>query len=169
MIPLCFSDSYRCDSVHKCSGCVFNAADCDWSGPGPHLEMIGDLLKELSNHSERVEERRAALLELLKVTRDDSLVVWEEHFKTMLLLLLETLGDKDVRETHSYTVLDSQNMTAHGPTIKNSTDAVKEGLCPSAAHHPSAGSACPEGDHAQSTGALQELRRTHHHENPGGP
>uniref|UniRef100_A0A8C2ABU8 Cytoplasmic linker associated protein 1 n=1 Tax=Cyprinus carpio TaxID=7962 RepID=A0A8C2ABU8_CYPCA len=59
------------------------------------FSMIGDLLKELSNHSERVEERRAALLELLKVTRDDSLVVWEEHFKTMLLLLLETLGDRD--------------------------------------------------------------------------
>uniref|UniRef100_A0A9J8C2L6 Cytoplasmic linker associated protein 1 n=1 Tax=Cyprinus carpio carpio TaxID=630221 RepID=A0A9J8C2L6_CYPCA len=65
------------------------------AGPRQHLEMIGDLLKELSNHSERVEERRAALLELLKVTRDDSLVVWEEHFKTMLLLLLETLGDRD--------------------------------------------------------------------------
>ncbi|XP_067243768.1 CLIP-associating protein 1-B [Chanodichthys erythropterus] len=65
------------------------------AGPGQHLEMVGDLLKELSNHSERVEERRAALLELLKVTRDDSLAVWEEHFKTMLLLLLETLGDKD--------------------------------------------------------------------------
>uniref|UniRef100_A0AAY4CQU4 TOG domain-containing protein n=1 Tax=Denticeps clupeoides TaxID=299321 RepID=A0AAY4CQU4_9TELE len=63
---------------------------------GEHLELVGDLLKELSNHSERVEERRAALLELLKVTRDeDSLAVWEEHFKTMLLLLLETLGDKD--------------------------------------------------------------------------
>uniref|UniRef100_A0AAR2KED1 TOG domain-containing protein n=1 Tax=Pygocentrus nattereri TaxID=42514 RepID=A0AAR2KED1_PYGNA len=57
--------------------------------------LVGDLLKELSNHSERVEERRAALLELLKVTRDDSVAVWEEHFKTMLLLLLETLGDKD--------------------------------------------------------------------------
>ncbi|XP_048029133.1 CLIP-associating protein 1 isoform X17 [Megalobrama amblycephala] len=65
------------------------------AGPGQHLEMVGNLLKELSNHSERVEERRAALLELLKVTRDDSLAVWEEHFKTMLLLLLETLGDKD--------------------------------------------------------------------------
>ncbi|XP_051967091.1 CLIP-associating protein 1-B-like [Xyrauchen texanus] len=65
------------------------------AGPGQHLEMVGDLLKELSNHSERVEERRAALLELLKVTRDDSLTMWEEHFKTMLLLLLETLGDKD--------------------------------------------------------------------------
>ncbi|XP_016089744.1 CLIP-associating protein 1-like [Sinocyclocheilus grahami] len=65
------------------------------AGPRQHLEMIGDLLKELSNHSERVEERRAALLELLKVTRDDSLAVWEEHFKTMLLLLLETLGDRD--------------------------------------------------------------------------
>ncbi|XP_051529350.1 CLIP-associating protein 1-like [Myxocyprinus asiaticus] len=65
------------------------------AGPGQHLEIVGDLLKELSNHSERVEERRAALLELLKVTRDDSLAVWEEHFKTMLLLLLETMGDKD--------------------------------------------------------------------------
>lgn len=63
-----------------------------------HLELVGDLLKELSNHSERVEERRAALLELLKVTRDDSVAVWEEHFKTMLLLLLETLGDKDVSD-----------------------------------------------------------------------
>ncbi|KAF4082958.1 hypothetical protein AMELA_G00134450 [Ameiurus melas] len=65
------------------------------AGPAQHLELVGDLLKELSNHSERVEERRAALLELLKVTRDDSVAVWEEHFKTMLLLLLETLGDKD--------------------------------------------------------------------------
>ncbi|XP_060741612.1 CLIP-associating protein 1-B-like isoform X3 [Tachysurus vachellii] len=65
------------------------------TGPAQHLELVGDLLKELSSHSERVEERRAALLELLKVTRDDSIAVWEEHFKTMLLLLLETLGDKD--------------------------------------------------------------------------
>uniref|UniRef100_A0A4W4E5G0 TOG domain-containing protein n=1 Tax=Electrophorus electricus TaxID=8005 RepID=A0A4W4E5G0_ELEEL len=64
-------------------------------GPTQHVELVGDLLKELSNHSERVDERRAALLELLKVTRDDSVAVWEEHFKTMLLLLLETLGDKD--------------------------------------------------------------------------
>lgn len=69
---------------------------CLWLGPAQHMELVGDLLKELSNHSERVEERRAALLELLKVTRDDSVAVWEEHFKTMLLLLLETLGDKDV-------------------------------------------------------------------------
>lgn len=63
------------------------------------MELVGDLLKELSNHSERVEERRGALLELLKVTRDDSVAVWEEHFKTMLLLLLETLGDKDVSDS----------------------------------------------------------------------
>ncbi|XP_053368731.1 CLIP-associating protein 1-B-like isoform X12 [Clarias gariepinus] len=65
------------------------------AGPAQHLELVGDLLKELSSHTERVEERRAALLELLKVTRDDSVAVWEEHFKTMLLLLLETLADKD--------------------------------------------------------------------------
>ncbi|XP_030628907.1 CLIP-associating protein 1-like isoform X1 [Chanos chanos] len=64
-------------------------------GSVQHLELVGDLLKELSNRSDRVEERRMALLELLKVARDDSLAVWEEHFKTMLLLLLETMGDKD--------------------------------------------------------------------------
>jgi len=60
---------------------------------------VGELLKELSQGQgpERgPEPRRAALLELLKVSREDSLVVWEEHFKTTLLLLLETLGDKDV-------------------------------------------------------------------------
>ncbi|XP_064419989.1 CLIP-associating protein 1a isoform X3 [Latimeria chalumnae] len=60
-----------------------------------HSDLVADLLKELSNHNERVEERRAALLELLKITREDNLGVWDEHFKTILLLLLETLGDKD--------------------------------------------------------------------------
>ncbi|XP_014403395.1 PREDICTED: CLIP-associating protein 1 isoform X14 [Myotis brandtii] len=63
--------------------------------PIDHSDLVADLLKELSNHNERVEERKGALLELLKVTREDSLGVWEEHFKTILLLLLETLGDKD--------------------------------------------------------------------------
>uniref|UniRef100_A0A8C4I3L6 Cytoplasmic linker associated protein 1 n=1 Tax=Dicentrarchus labrax TaxID=13489 RepID=A0A8C4I3L6_DICLA len=67
-------------------------------GPAEQLELVGGLLKELSQGQagERgPEERRGTLLELLKVAREDSLVVWEEHFKTMLLLLLETLGDKD--------------------------------------------------------------------------
>uniref|UniRef100_A0A8C7QQD3 Cytoplasmic linker associated protein 1 n=1 Tax=Oncorhynchus mykiss TaxID=8022 RepID=A0A8C7QQD3_ONCMY len=62
------------------------------------VEQLRDgeaLLKELSNPSERPEERRGALLELLKIAREDSLAVWEEHFKTMLLLLLETLSDQD--------------------------------------------------------------------------
>ncbi|KGL95171.1 CLIP-associating protein 1 [Charadrius vociferus] len=39
--------------------------------PIDHSDLVADLLKELSNH------------------------IWEEHFKTILLLLLETLGDKD--------------------------------------------------------------------------
>uniref|UniRef100_A0A8C7WC71 Cytoplasmic linker associated protein 1 n=1 Tax=Oncorhynchus mykiss TaxID=8022 RepID=A0A8C7WC71_ONCMY len=60
-----------------------------------HSDLVADLLKELSNHNERVEERKGALVELLKITREDSLAVWDEHFKTILLLLLETLGDKD--------------------------------------------------------------------------
>ncbi|XP_061142261.1 CLIP-associating protein 1a isoform X26 [Syngnathus typhle] len=58
-------------------------------------DMVADLLKELSNHNERSEERKGALVELLKITLEDSLAVWDEHFKTILLLLLETLGDKD--------------------------------------------------------------------------
>ncbi|XP_049905834.1 CLIP-associating protein 1a isoform X17 [Epinephelus moara] len=60
-----------------------------------HSDMVADLLKELSNHNERSEERKGALVDLLKITREDSLAVWDEHFKTILLLLLETLGDKD--------------------------------------------------------------------------
>ncbi|XP_031134340.1 CLIP-associating protein 1a isoform X27 [Sander lucioperca] len=60
-----------------------------------HSDLVPDLLKELSNHNERSEERKCALVELLKITREDSLAVWDEHFKTILLLLLETLGDKD--------------------------------------------------------------------------
>ncbi|XP_037705406.1 CLIP-associating protein 1 isoform X11 [Choloepus didactylus] len=63
--------------------------------PIDHSDLVADLLKELSNHNERVEERKGALLELLKITREDNLGVWEEHFKTILLLLLETLGDKE--------------------------------------------------------------------------
>ncbi|XP_009885626.1 PREDICTED: CLIP-associating protein 1 [Charadrius vociferus] len=43
--------------------------------PIDHSDLVADLLKELSNHN--------------------NLGVWEEHFKTILLLLLETLGDKD--------------------------------------------------------------------------
>ncbi|KAK2839429.1 hypothetical protein Q5P01_013169 [Channa striata] len=63
---------------------------------GPdHSDLVADLLKELSNHNERSEERKGALVELLKITREDNLAVWDEHFKTILLLLLETLGDKD--------------------------------------------------------------------------
>ncbi|XP_067372706.1 CLIP-associating protein 1a isoform X15 [Channa argus] len=63
---------------------------------GPdHSDLVADLLKELSNHNERSEERKGALVDLLKITREDNLAVWDEHFKTILLLLLETLGDKD--------------------------------------------------------------------------
>ncbi|XP_067111389.1 CLIP-associating protein 2 isoform X10 [Osmerus mordax] len=58
-------------------------------------ELVADLLKELSNHNERVEERKAALCELLKLIRENTLQVWDEHFKTILLLLLETLGDRE--------------------------------------------------------------------------
>ncbi|XP_068033454.1 CLIP-associating protein 1-B-like [Anomalospiza imberbis] len=66
--------------------------------PIDHSDLLADILKEVSNHNEWVEESeewKGDLLELLKITREDNLGVWEEHFKSILLLLLETLGDKD--------------------------------------------------------------------------
>lgn len=61
-----------------------------------HSDLVAELLKELSNHNERIEERKIALYELMKLTQEESFSVWDEHFKTILLLLLETLGDKEV-------------------------------------------------------------------------
>ncbi|XP_074007232.1 CLIP-associating protein 2 isoform X5 [Numenius arquata] len=63
--------------------------------PMDHSDLVAELLKELSNHNERVEERKSALYELMKLTQEESFGVWDEHFKTILLLLLETLGDKE--------------------------------------------------------------------------
>nr|XP_048280291.1 CLIP-associating protein 2 isoform X7 [Myodes glareolus] len=60
-----------------------------------HSDLVAELLKELSNHNERIEERKFALYELMKLTQEESFSVWDEHFKTILLLLLETLGDKE--------------------------------------------------------------------------
>ncbi|XP_057347791.1 CLIP-associating protein 2 isoform X31 [Manis pentadactyla] len=60
-----------------------------------HSDLVAELLKELSNHNERVEERKMALCELMKLTQEESFSIWDEHFKTILLLLLETLGDKE--------------------------------------------------------------------------
>ncbi|XP_039109641.1 CLIP-associating protein 2 isoform X9 [Hyaena hyaena] len=60
-----------------------------------HSDLVAELLKELSNHNERVEERKIALYELMKLTQEECFSVWDEHFKTILLLLLETLGDKE--------------------------------------------------------------------------
>ena len=35
------------------------------------------------------------MLNLIKMARDGNTDVWDEHFKTILLLLLETLSDSD--------------------------------------------------------------------------
>lgn len=70
---------------------------CIWADSSlDQSELVAELLKELSNHNERVEERKAALCELLKLIRENTLQVWDEHFKTILLLLLETMGDREV-------------------------------------------------------------------------
>ncbi|CAN0384460.1 unnamed protein product [Lampetra planeri] len=63
--------------------------------PLEHGDKVAELLRELSECGECVEERQAALLELLKVTRENVMGLWDDHFKTVLLLLLEALVDSE--------------------------------------------------------------------------
>ncbi|XP_061432469.1 LOW QUALITY PROTEIN: CLIP-associating protein 1-like [Lethenteron reissneri] len=63
--------------------------------PLEHGDKVAELLRELSECGECVEERQAALLELLKVTRENAMGLWDDHFKTVLLLLLEALVDSE--------------------------------------------------------------------------
>lgn len=103
---------YRTEKVTQSN----TAPSSHTAGPAEQLELVGELLKELSQGQagERgPEERRGTLLELLKVAREDSPAVWEEHFKTMLLLLLETLGDKDVRTRAVHLVSRRCNVLSH--------------------------------------------------------
>lgn len=43
----------------------------------------------------RTMERRKAMTTLKYMTRDGTFTLWDEHFKAILLILLETLGDND--------------------------------------------------------------------------
>ncbi|XP_014663048.1 PREDICTED: CLIP-associating protein 2-like isoform X2 [Priapulus caudatus] len=61
--------------------------------PDDQNDVIAEILTELSNHNERFSEREDALKQLMRLVRDGSRPLWEEHFKTVLLMLLETLGD----------------------------------------------------------------------------
>lgn len=123
-------------------------------------ELVAELLKELSNHNERIEERKAALCELLKLIRDNTLQVWDEHFKTILLLLLETMGDREVR---ARSLLRRGCETSPGllPFTPKSSVTL-------AARHPNAGPSGAEGDSQQAALEVQKLRGAHHHEGPGG-
>ncbi|XP_052805181.1 CLIP-associating protein 1-like isoform X3 [Mya arenaria] len=60
-------------------------------------DVISHILSELSNHNHRHEERKNAMLSLIKLTREGMFELWEDHFKSILLILLETLGDDDMQ------------------------------------------------------------------------
>ncbi|XP_056105547.1 CLIP-associating protein 2 isoform X24 [Rhinichthys klamathensis goyatoka] len=93
--PVSYSDSsFSSSPFNKSLKDPDQDAECLTDDSGvDQSEVVSELLKELSNHSERVEERKAALCELMRLIRETQLHVWDEHFKTILLLLLETLGD----------------------------------------------------------------------------
>lgn len=58
---------------------------------------MADIIAELSMHNSRHEERKTAMHHLLKLCRTEQPEeMWLEHFKNVLLLLLETLNDDDV-------------------------------------------------------------------------
>uniref|UniRef100_A0AAY4DXS6 TOG domain-containing protein n=1 Tax=Denticeps clupeoides TaxID=299321 RepID=A0AAY4DXS6_9TELE len=55
---------------------------------------LAEVVAELSNMNKSTDERKAALCDLMRIVRDAPVqAIWDEHFKTVLLLLLETLGD----------------------------------------------------------------------------
>ncbi|BFZ06493.1 hypothetical protein BsWGS_09532 [Bradybaena similaris] len=58
-------------------------------------KALCDVLEELSNHNERVEQRKSAMQFLQNLTEKGFITqdLLEEHFKSLLLILLETLGD----------------------------------------------------------------------------
>ncbi|XP_070536535.1 CLIP-associating protein 1-B-like isoform X11 [Ptychodera flava] len=58
-------------------------------------DILADIIRELSNHNERNEERESALQQLMKIAREDQNAPWEIHFKAVLLVLTETLNDVD--------------------------------------------------------------------------
>ncbi|ESO94352.1 hypothetical protein LOTGIDRAFT_118703 [Lottia gigantea] len=60
-----------------------------------HGDLIIDILTELSNHNTRFVERKNAMYSLTQLTRRGDFKHWDEHFKNILLILLETLGDDD--------------------------------------------------------------------------
>uniref|UniRef100_A0A673N1E2 TOG domain-containing protein n=2 Tax=Sinocyclocheilus rhinocerous TaxID=307959 RepID=A0A673N1E2_9TELE len=92
--PVSYSDSFSSSPFNKSLKDADQDAESFTDDSGvDQSEVVAELLKELSNHSERVEERKAALCELMRLIRETQLHVWDEHFKTILLLLLETLGD----------------------------------------------------------------------------
>jgi CLIP-associating protein 1/2 len=58
-------------------------------------KAITDVLEELSNHNDRVEQRKSAMQFLQNLIEKGFISenLLEEHFKSLLLILLETLGD----------------------------------------------------------------------------
>ena len=58
-------------------------------------KLVECILQELSHHNSRVEQRKSALISLTKLIKEGNPVVWEEHFKMCLMMLFETMGDKE--------------------------------------------------------------------------
>jgi len=58
-------------------------------------EIITEILAELSNRNIRSMERHKALRTLMSMIRDGKITLWDENFKAILCILLETLGDND--------------------------------------------------------------------------
>ncbi|XP_050407354.1 CLIP-associating protein 1 isoform X3 [Patella vulgata] len=78
------------------TGTVFDADELfNESLPANQGELIIEILTELSNHNTRNDERKNAMYSLTQLTRKGDFKHWDEHFKNILLILLETLGDDD--------------------------------------------------------------------------
>jgi len=82
-------------SMQKLSEETSSIADSMLDDSKHQQQSLSGICQLLSMHNQRVPERLRAFDDLSLLTRDPNLVQWEEHFKTVLLLLIETLGDSN--------------------------------------------------------------------------
>jgi len=63
----------------------------------PNVYLYGQYQMCMYRHKERIQ----AMEDLICMARKGGNGArWDEHFKTLLLLLIETLGDRDVRKVY---------------------------------------------------------------------
>lgn len=69
----------------------------------PHVQRAVEILKE--NHSSTTEQKRDALHELIRISKENSPEIWQNSFTPIILAILDTLRHPDVSFILFYSIL----------------------------------------------------------------